>query len=300
MMAHSSCQRRPVAAVLLVMLGVAGAAAVRVDGVRAADDVSADLSADVSAWDGDARSAVRLIAGARPAGRGAPLRAGIEIRLGQGWHTYWRYPGDAGVPPHFDFAGSRNVKAVDVLWPAPRRLSEAGLNTIGYDRDVILPLRVTPLEEAKPVTLQIRLDYAICEKLCVPAQTKAELALAGGPTAQDVALAAAEARVPRKVALGAGQSLAVRAARRAEGGDRPRVLVDVAVPAGASADLFAEGSTPEWGLPLPVAVDGAPKGLQRFMFELDGAPPGVKYEGALVSLTVVTDGDAIEVPIRLD
>src|SRR5215472_12551872 len=112
-----------IAAMLLIMAG---------DAARAAD-------ADVSAWDGDAHSAARVIAGARPADRGAALRAGIEIRLQAGWHTYWRYPGDAGVPPRFDFAGSRNLKAVEVRYPAPRRLPEADLDTIGYDRGVILP-----------------------------------------------------------------------------------------------------------------------------------------------------------------
>jgi len=284
---------------LLVALGVADA---HTGAARAAEDVSP--------WDGDARSATRLIAGARPSGQSAPLRAGIEIRLKPGWHTYWRYPGDAGVPPRFDFAGSQNVKAVEVLWPAPQRLPEAGLATIVYDRDVILPLRVTPQDQSKPVTVQIKLDYAICEKLCVPAQAKAGLALPGGPaggrTAQDARLAAAEARVPRKVALGAGSALgadsalAVRSVRLEPGADRSRVLVDIVAPPGASVDLFAEGPTDQWALPLPVAVDGAASGLQRFMFELDGAPPGAKYEGAVLSLTAVTDGDAIEVPIHLD
>jgi len=285
--------RRPVAAMLLFGLGLFG---LGTSAARAADEVSA--------WDGDARSAARLIAGTRAAGQAAPLRAGIEIRLSSGWHTYWRYPGDAGVPPRFDFAGSQNVRVVEVMWPAPRRLSEAGLDTIGYDRDLILPLRVTPQDEAKPVTLSVKLDYAICEKLCVPAQTKAALALAGGLSAQDARLAAAEARVPRKVALGAepapgaGSGLAVRAVRREN--DRPRVLIDVAAPAGATVDLFAEGPDEQWSLPLPVPVDGAGSGLQRFMLELDGAPPGVKYEGARINLTAVTEGDAIEVPIHLD
>jgi DsbC/DsbD-like thiol-disulfide interchange protein len=284
---------------LLVVLGAA-LRGVIVPSAVVLDVGIARAAGDVSPWDGDARSAARLIAGARAPGQGAPLRAGIEIRLKQGWHTYWRYPGDAGVPPRFDFAGSQNVKAVEVLWPAPRRLPEAGLATIGYDRDVILPLRVTPQDQAKPVTLQIKLDYAICEKLCVPAQTRAELALAGGQSAQDAALAAAEARVPRKVALGAVPALAVRSIRREDGGDRPRILVDVAAPRGAAVDLFAEGPTEEWGLPLPVAVDGAATRLQRFMFELDGAPPGTKYEGALINLTAVTDSDAIEVQVHLD
>jgi len=276
---------------------VVGAAVVGADQAWAADSISADSA---SPWDGDARSAVRLIAGGRPSAQGAPLRAGVEIRLKPGWHTYWRYPGDAGVPPRFDFAGSQNVKAVEVLWPAPRRLPEAGLDTIGYDRDVILPVRVTPQDEAKPVRLQIKIGYAICEKLCVPADSKAELALTGGPGAQDAALAAAEARVPRKAELGAAAALAVRSIRRENGGGRPRIVVDMAVPAGVSADLFAEGPNPEWSLPLPAPVDGAPAGLRRFVLELDGAPPGVTYEGAMISLTAVTNGDAIEVPVHLD
>ncbi len=293
MMENGLRPRRPVAAVLLLGLGLLGLGA---NAACAADEVSP--------WDGDARSTARLIAGARAAGQGAPLRAGIEIRLGRGWHTYWRYPGDAGVPPRFDFAGSQNVKAVEVLWPAPRRLPEAGLDTIGYDRDLILPLRVTPQDATKPVTLSVKLDYAICEKLCVPAQTKGSLTLAGGPSQQDTRLAAAEARVPRKDALGtepapgAGAALAIRSVRRES--DRPRILIDVAAPAGATVDLFAEGPDEQWSLPLPVAVDGAGSGLQRFMLELDGAPPGAKYEGARISLTAVTAGDAIEVPIHLD
>ena len=101
---------------------------------------------DASRWDGDARSAVRLVAGAPPAGKTAAttttttLRAGVEVRLKPGWHTYWRYPGDAGVPPRFDFAGSQNVKSVDVLWPAPQPIREQGLIAIGYISDVIWPV----------------------------------------------------------------------------------------------------------------------------------------------------------------
>src|SRR5712671_6655034 len=134
-------------------------------GLAAAVHGTSALAADASPWDADVQAGMRLIAG-------TSMLAGVEIRLNPGWKTYWRYPGDSGVPPRFDFAGSQNVKAVEVLWPAPRRLPEAGLDTIGYDRDVILPLRVTPQDPAKPVTLQVKLDYAICEKLCVPAQTK--------------------------------------------------------------------------------------------------------------------------------
>jgi DsbC/DsbD-like thiol-disulfide interchange protein len=255
---------------------------------------------DASRWDGDARNAVRLIAGSSARGSGAPLRAGIEIRLAPGWHTYWRYPGDAGVPPRFDFAGSQNVKAVDVRWPAPQRLPEEAVTVIGYTGNVILPLTIVPQDRAKPVILRLKLDYAVCEKLCIPAEGKAELMLGGGPSSQDAALLAAEARVPKKIALGEDAALAIKSVRREDGSPRPRVVVDVAAPAGAAVALFAEGPTPEWALPVPAAVAGAPAGIQRFAFELDGAPSGQGYDGIVITLTASAGNSAIEVATRLD
>jgi DsbC/DsbD-like thiol-disulfide interchange protein len=249
---------------------------------------------DASAWQGDARSAVRLIAGS-PRQGSAVLRAGLEIKLQPGWKTYWRYPGDSGVPPRLHFETSDNVRSVVVLWPAPQRFSDGGGGaSIGYDRDVILPLHVVPRDPARPVALRLKLDYAICEKLCVPVDASAVLMLPAGKTSQEAALAAAEARVPRRVALGEGRSLAVRNVRR----EAARVLVDVA--AGSTVDLFAEGPDPGWALPLPQPIAGAPAGLQRFTFDLDGLPPGAKAKGALLKLTAVAGSEAIEVPAHLD
>ncbi len=256
-------------------------------------------AAEASAWDGDAQSAVRLIAGSRP-DHAIPLRAGIEIKLKPGWHTYWRYPGDAGVPPRFDFADSQNVKSVAVHWPAPRRLPEAGLVTIGYDRAVVLPVTVVPQEAAKPVVLRLKFDYAICEKLCVPVEGRAELALAGGTSPLDSMLAAAETRVPKRLALGEGSTLSIRSIKREDGSPRPRVVVEVATAGGGAVDLFAEGPTPDWALPLPKAIAGADAGLHRFAFDLDGAPPGASYQGLLIMLTAIAGDEAVEVMTRLD
>src|SRR5262249_23181992 len=162
---------------------------------------NAGAADDASRWDGDARSAVRLIAG--PA-VGKVFRAGVEIRLKSGWHTYLRYPAHARVPPPFDFPGSPNVKTIDVLWPAPQPIPEHDLVTIGYTGDVILPLAVVPENSAKPVTLRLKLDYAVCEALCVPAEGQAELVLTGGSAPHAAAPAAARARGPEKTGLGAG------------------------------------------------------------------------------------------------
>jgi DsbC/DsbD-like thiol-disulfide interchange protein len=252
-------------------------------------------AADASAWDGGPRAAVRLIAASPPQTRPRDaLRAGIEIRLGTGWKTYWRYAGDSGVPPRFRFDRSENVRDVAVLFPAPHGFNDESGESIGYKGGVILPLHVVPRDAAKPVLLRLDLDYAICSNLCVPVTAKAELVLPGDG-AKDAALGASEARVPKPVALGAGDTLSIRAIRREDGGAHPRILVDVAAPPAAKVELFAEGPTPDWALPIPSPVAGAPAGMQRFAFDLDGLPPGASPNGATLRLTAATDDAAIEV-----
>ncbi len=263
---------------------------------------SAANAADVSPWEDDAQSAARLIsARAVNESGGRMFRAGVEIKLKEGWKTYWRYPGDSGVPPVLDFSKSQNVKNVAVLYPAPTRFPDGGGgSSIGYKGTVTLPLHVVPQDASKPVTLNLKLDYAVCEKLCVPAEAKLELLLAGAETANEGALSAAEARVPKAAAIGADGTPSIRAVHRETGSAKPRVTVDVAAPAGAPVTLFAEGPTAQWALPLPEPVAGAPAGLQRFAFELDGLPPGEKASGATLRLTAISGDKAIEVAFRLD
>jgi DsbC/DsbD-like thiol-disulfide interchange protein len=258
------------------------------------------VAGDASPWDGGARAAVRLIAaGPSKAAPAGALRAGIEIRLAAGWKTYWRYAGDSGVPPRFRFDRSDNVADVVVSFPVPHGFNDESGESIGYKTGVILPLQVVPRDPAKPVLLRLDLDYAICSNLCVPVTAKAELTLPGDG-GQDAALAASEARVPKALALGAGDALSIRAIRREDGGARPRVIVDVAAPSGAKVELFAEGPTPDWALPIPSPVADAPAGLRRFAFDLDGLPPGASPKGATLRLTAVSEEAAIEVTTALD
>src|ERR1051326_1526829 len=211
------------------------------------------VAADTSAWDGGPRAAVRLSAAAPPKVAAAPLRAGIEIRLGSGWKTYWRYAGDSGVPPRFGFDRSDNVADVTVSFPAPHGFNDESGESIGYKTGVILPLHVVPRDPAKPVLLRLDLDYAICSNICIPVTAKAELPLPGDG-GQDAALAASEARAPKRAAIGAGDTLSIRAIRREEGGAKPRIVVDVMAPSGPKLELFAEGPTPDWALPIPAPV----------------------------------------------
>src|ERR1041384_2210856 len=158
------------------------------------------LAADASPWDNAIRSSARLIA-ASSSGQAARqvLRAGVEIKLQPGWKTYWRYPGDSGVPPHFDFSGSENLKTATVLYPTPHLFTDETGQTLGYKERVIFPVVVSPQQAGKPVRLRLKIDYAVCEKLCVPAEGRAELVLAPGNSAHNTDLSAAEARVPKQV-----------------------------------------------------------------------------------------------------
>ena len=261
------------------------------------------FAANSSQWDVDTRSAVRLVAARSLLESGINfLRAGVELKLQPGWKTYWRYPGDSGVPPVFDFGGSENVKTVTVLWPAPERFADGGGYSIGYKDSVVLPLRVVPRDERKPVTLRLRLEYAVCESLCVPAKGNVELQLSSGDGVSNAILTAAEARVPKPTPIGSGQSLIIRSVQRMLGALRARLVVDVATPSPAKVDLFAEGPTPKWALPLPEPIpgQGTQAGLQRFGFDLDGMPPGTTPDGATLKFTAVSTGQAIEVEYRLE
>src|SRR5262249_61255490 len=110
--------------------------------------------------------------------------------------------------------------------PTPQRIPEMGLVAIGYAGDVILPLAIVPQDREKPVKLQLKVDYAVCETLCVPAEGQAELMLTGGPSSHDAPLAAAEARGPKEGALGGGSPPAVKSVWRETGGPPPRGISD--------------------------------------------------------------------------
>jgi len=257
---------------------------------------TAAQAADESPWNEDIRSAVRLVAGSNKLGD-TTLRAGIEIKLRPGWKTYWRYPGDSGVPPHFDFSGSENLKAADVLYPAPHLFTDETGQSIGYKDTIIFPVIVSPQQASKSVRLRVKVDYAVCEKLCVPAEGRAELMLDNGDSRHNSALTAAETRVPKHVTAA---QLGLTA-KRVNSGAKPSVVVELGAPTGKPVELFVEGPSPQWALPIPKPVTSAPAGRAQFSFEIDGLPPGVDPKSQLdLRFTVVTGDRAVETKTHLD
>ncbi len=249
---------------------------------------------DSSPWLRDSHSAMRLLAGSRS---GAVLLGGIAFQIDPGWKTYWRNPGDSGVPPRFDFSKSDNVEAVTILWPAPMKFPDgAGGTSLGYQKHVVLPLRIVAKNPGEPVTLRAAINYAVCEKLCIPVEANAELAFTSVASTEDAALFAALDTVPKPASVGDPNPLTIRDVKR---DGATAVLVDVAAPDGA-VNLFVEGPTPDWALPVPKLVEHSPPGVKRFAFELDGLPPGTKPEGAALKLTLVGGDRAYEFNVNLN
>ncbi len=111
-----------------------------------------------------------------------PVMAGLRFRLARGWKTYWRSPGDAGYPPMVDWSGSENLAAADLLWPAPKRYFDHGLQTIGYENEVILPLNLRVVNPDLPLSVNAVVDYLVCEEICIPVQQNVSLVVPPGPS----------------------------------------------------------------------------------------------------------------------
>lgn len=92
---------------------------------------------------------------------------GVRIDLGPGWETYWKSPGDAGLPPEFDWSGSSNLDHAEVDWPAPFRLSIQGIETVGYTHQVLLPVRIRVRDPAIKTKVQLKLALYACSTICV-------------------------------------------------------------------------------------------------------------------------------------
>ena len=227
-------------------------------------------------WSISAKSRARLISDAKG--------AGFEIALSPGAITYWRDPGEAGIPPTFDFSGSQNLAHAEVEFPAPQRIPESdGSVAFGYRDGVILPIRATAADPSKPVRLVAKVDYAVCEKVCLPAKATGEIELgAGGLSPYGKALAEARAQAPEKRTPA---QLGVEIA--AEGPKSWRLCL-----AQAPRDLFVEAPEGFWIEPKRQA-DG-----RCFALALQQAPDGAKPPIPLV-LTVETDAGASETHAEL-
>lgn len=119
--------------------------------------------------------------------------AALHLELAQNWKTYWRAPGDAGIPPSFDWSGSRNLKSLQIKWPSPEVFHTNGLTSIGYHHELVLPFEVVAIDPSKPVHLSATIELGVCKDICMPASLdlSADLMPPGKPDAVITAALAA-------------------------------------------------------------------------------------------------------------
>jgi len=252
-----------------------------------------------SEWVASPRTAARLIAGETVKGaQGPALLAGVQIRLEAGWKTYWRTPGDAGgVPPSFDWAGSTNLAAARVLYPAPHRYTDQAGSTVGYKEAVVFPVEVQAQDPSKPVGLKLAVEYGVCKEVCIPAEAKLQIELTGTADVETAAvLADSLAKVPRVAGAGATAASLPRlgkAAAELEGG-RPRLVLDAVFPPDAvGVDMLIEA--PE-GLyvPLPVEERRQGDGTIRFVADLSRGVELAELKGKPLTITLISAAGSTE------
>ena len=265
----------------------------------AAPQLAAESSSNASPWVKQAYSKVRLVSGAVEGLSQDGWVAGVQIRLAPGWKTYWRNPGDSGVPPEFNWSGSVNVKEAEVMYPAPIRFSDGAGTAIGYTGEVIFPVRVTPKEPGLPVELKLNVTFGICKTLCIPSEVALNLALPPIEIAskgKDLLLERFAALVPKPVEPGELPKIGTVEANL--NGKKPEVIVEAEFPEGAFAtDLFAV--SPDVSIPVPRPLGPPEGGKQRFAIGFASEEEAAAVKGKSLTLTLVWDGGAREATITV-
>lgn len=227
---------------------------------------------------------VSLVAGDYTGGR---HMAGVRVELDSLWKTYWRMPGDAGVPPQFDWSRSENLAAVELSYPLPHRYRDAAGETVGYKDRVVFPAFVTPRDKARPVRLRLDLFFAVCDVVCIPGRADAaiDLALASAVPAAAALIAEWQARVPRPAG---GARPVVRATAATESG-KPVLLLELAQ---RFDDIFVESALSAYFRKPEFSDDGS-----RARLVIDGLKDAAALVGQRLDLTLARGQTGLEQPV---
>jgi DsbC/DsbD-like thiol-disulfide interchange protein len=253
---------------------------------------------DQSPWVSSTDSKVRLVSGAVELDGKPCLLGGVQLRMNGGWKTYWRNPGDSGVPPSFDFTGSKNLKLAEVLYPAPHRFADADGTAIGYDDEVVFPVRITPEREGEPIELKLALSYGLCKTLCIPNDVNLELELPADVASHSgdaPLLEASLARVPKASAPTALPRIEAVTANL--DGPQSELLVDALFgPDATGTDLFIDAG--ETFVPVPKPLEPSASGKQRFAVTFASAQQAAAIKGKPLKLVLVSDEGSSETTWR--
>jgi DsbC/DsbD-like thiol-disulfide interchange protein len=244
-------------------------------------------SAGESAWSDQTNSRARLVSGTLAREGGPALYAGVQLRMEPDWKTYWRNPGDSGVPPTFDWSGSKNLKSAEVLYPVPHRFADANGTAIGYHDEVVFPVRIVPERADEPVELALSFEYGLCKDLCIPNAIELKATIPPDLGKGDALLIGSFlARVP-KPATSDGLPRVAKVVQALDG-ETPRLEIEARFPENATGtELFI--ASPEVLVPVPKALGPLRDGKQNFAVTFLAPAEAAAIRGKPLTLTLVSD-----------
>ncbi len=210
--------------------------------------------------------------------------AALEVVLANGWKTYWRAPGDAGVPPQFDWSASRNLKSVSVRWPQPVVFHQAGMRTIGYENRLILPFVVTPKRKGKPVVLKGVFDLGICKDICVPVHVNLEQLIAPTDAQNQAEIKAALANEPITAARAGVKALSCEMRPSSEDGVMLKVTMQLASLGGREDAAIETGDPLVWATEPKLSRSGKTLTLEMRLVHALGGSFALNRTGLRITL----------------
>lgn len=224
----------------------------------------------------------------------------IQIELKDGWKTYWRTPGDSGIPPDFDFSRSSNLKDFKILWPAPQSFHDDYGYSIGYKHSVILPVRAVAKNKILPMVVDLTMRYGVCERICVPVENKFSLVITRSSRDHQTSAALIKQATKTVPAPALGDApLAVTGVVKDEASKPENLIVTTRVSGTSNkTELFIEGPK-AWYFPLPKKTSEA-DGVIKWSISLADVPKADALSGKYVTFTLVDGKQAVEQVWHLD
>ncbi|MEP1538646.1 MAG: protein-disulfide reductase DsbD domain-containing protein [Paracoccaceae bacterium] len=218
--------------------------------------------------------------------------AGLRLTLAPGWKTYWRTPGDAGIPPQFDWKRARNLGGVAIDWPAPTVFVDNGFRSLGYKDQVILPLTITARDGSKPVHLRGRMNLGVCAEVCVPYALDIDQKLFAEATSPTPAIIAALTSLPYSAKEAGVHSATCRVTPTQDG---MQIQADVSLPStGGNEVVVIEPNVPGlWVSEADTKRSGQSLTATSEMVHIDGDPFSI--DRSRVRITVIGDDYAVDV-----
>lgn len=218
--------------------------------------------------------------------------AALHITLNDGWKTYWRAPGDAGIPPSFTWAGSRNLSGVAVSWPTPKQIMQSGVRTIGYEDSVTLPMTLTPARAGKAIALSGEVSIGVCKDVCVPMTLKLSQDLPPGQTKPDPRIVAALADRPYSAAEAGVGRVACRISPTPDG---LHLRAEIDLPSAGGRELaVVETDNPQiWVAQAKTTRQGGRLVAETDLYHVEGRSFALNRSG--LRLTVLGQKHAVDI-----